>query len=210
VSDLEPAAVEPAAVASKKPRGTKSMVLLASAVIAILTLVSWTQVWFGVTLTDGASLEVDGQVAAPALSALSLTSLVLVGALAIAGPFFRVVFGVLEALIGVAVVFSGVLAVGDPVAASASAISAATGVAGKASVANAVDSIDGGVWPWVALVCGVLMLVAGAAIIVLSRRWPNSASRKYQSTRLEPVPAERTSVDDWDALSGGKDPTTND
>jgi len=195
---------------TRRPRGTKSIVLLASAVIAILTLVSWTQVWFGVTLTDGVALDVDGQVAAPALSALALTSLVLVGALAIAGPFFRVVFGVLEALIGVAVVFSGVLAVGDPVAASASAISTATGVAGKASVADAVDTIDGSVWPWIALVCGVLMLVAGAAIIVLSRRWPNSAARKYQSARLEPVATERTAVDDWDALSGGNDPTTND
>jgi hypothetical protein len=194
----------------KRPRGSKSIVLLASAVIAILTLVSWTQVWFGVVLTDGAALEVDGQVAAPALSALSLASLVLVGALAIAGPFFRIVFGVLEALIGVAVVFSGVLAVSDPVAASASAISTATGVAGKASVAAAVESIDGSVWPWIALACGALMLLAGAAIIVLSRRWPNSASRRYQTTRLEPVASERTSVDDWDALSGGTDPTTND
>ena len=200
----------PTTAATKKPRGTKSTVLLASALVAILTLVSWTQVWFGVTLTDGAVLEVAGQVAAPALSALALTSLVLVGALAIAGPFFRVVFGVLEVLIGVAVVFSGVLAVADPVAASASAISTATGVAGKASVADSVASIDGSVWPWIALACGVLMLVAGAAIIVLSRRWPNSASRKYQATRLEPAGAERTAVDDWDALSGGKDPTTND
>jgi len=194
----------------KKPRKTKSIVLLASALIAILTLVSWTQVWFGVTLVGGGALEVDGQVAAPALSALALTSLVLVGALAIAGPFFRIVFGVLEVLIGVAVVFSGVLAVSDPVAASASAISTATGVAGKASVAQSVESINGGVWPWIALICGVLMLVAGAAIIVLSRRWPNSASRKYQTTRLEPVPTQRTAVDDWDALSGGNDPTTND
>lgn len=200
----------PVEVAAKKPRSTKSMVLLAGAAIAILTLVSWTQVWFGVTLTDGAALEVDGQVAAPALSALALASLVLVGALAIAGPFFRVVFGVLEALIGVAVVFSGVLAVSDPIAASASAISTATGVAGKTSVAESVDTIDGSVWPWIALVCGVLMVVAGAAIIVLSRRWPNQASRKYQATRLEPATTERSAVDDWDALSGGDDPTTRD
>jgi ascorbate-specific PTS system EIIC-type component UlaA len=135
---------------------------------------------------------------------------VLVGALAIAGPFFRVVFGVLEAFIGVAVLFSAVLAVSDPVAASGSAISTATGVAGDKSVAALVDTIDGSVWPWIALVCGVLMLVAGAVIIVASRRWPGSASRKYQTTRLEPAAGERTSVDDWDALSGGNDPTTND
>jgi hypothetical protein len=45
---------------------------------------------------------------------------------------------------------------------------------------------------------------------VTSRGWPSSASRKYQATRLEPAKAERTSVDDWDSLSGGNDPTTND
>jgi hypothetical protein len=136
---------------TRKPRSTIDLVLLASAVIAILTLVSWTQVWFAVVLSDGAQLEVAGEVAAPALSALALASLVLVGALAIAGPFFRLVFGVLEALIGVAVLFSAILAVGDPVAASGSAISTATGVAGDESVASLVTSIDGSVWPWIAL-----------------------------------------------------------
>ena len=198
------------AAATRKPRSAKSMVLLAGAVVAILTLVSWTQVWFVVALTDGAQLEVAGEVAAPALSALALASLVLVGALAIAGPFFRFVFGVLEALIGVAVLFSAILAVGDPVAASGSAISTATGVAGDESIASAVGSIDGSVWPWIALVCGVLMLAVAVAILVTSRHWPSSASRKYQATRLEPAKAERTSVDDWDSLSGGNDPTTND
>ncbi|GAB3606412.1 hypothetical protein GCM10027413_18210 [Conyzicola nivalis] len=193
----------------RAPRRTKSMVILASAVLAILTLVSWTQVWFGVTLVDGTTIDVDGQVAAPALSALALTSLVLVGALSIAGPVFRVVFGALESLIGVAVVFSGVLAADDPVAASASAISTATGVSGASSVADLVDTIDGGFWPWLVIVCGVLIILAGVAIIVTSRTWP-TATRKYQAARLEPADAQRTSVDDWDSLSGGKDPTTND
>jgi hypothetical protein len=197
------AAKEPA------PRRTKSLVILVGALLALATLVSSTQVWFGVSLDDGTRLDVDGQVAAPALSALALTSLVLVGALSLAGPFFRVVFGVLESLIGVAVVASGVLAVGHPVGAAAPAISVATGVAGEKSVAGLVAGIDQSVWPWAAIVSGVLIVAAGLAIIVLGRTWPGS-SRRYRATRLEPVDAERTSVDDWDALSGGSDPTTRD
>ena len=194
---------------ARAPRRTKSRVILVSALLALAALVSWTQVWFSVELVDGTALEVAGQVAAPALSALALTSLVLVGALSIAGPFFRLVFGILESLIGVAIVFSGVLAVTDPVAASASAISTATGVAGENSVADLVDTVAQSPWPWVAIVSGVLIVVAGIVIVVVSRTWPGS-SRKYQATRLEPVESERTSVDDWDALSGGNDPTTRD
>ena len=194
---------------TRTPRKSKSKVLLVSALLALATLVAWTQSWFTVELVDGNTLAVDGQVAAPALSALALTSLVLVGALSIAGPFFRLVFGILESLIGVAIVFSGIVAVADTVGASASAISTATGVAGENSVADLVESITQSPWPWVAIVAGVLIVLAGVVIVVVSRNWPGS-SRKYQSTRLEPVEAQRTSVDDWDALSGGNDPTTRD
>jgi hypothetical protein len=208
----EPAAAAAAAaeaVARAKGRRIKNTLMLAAAVLALLTLITWTQVWFGVTLVDGTQLEIAGEVAAPALSALALASLVLVGALSIAGPFFRLVFGLLESLIGVAVVSSAVIALTDPVVASASAISGATGVAGAKSVAAFVDTVDQGLWPWLALVAGVLVVLAGLAVIVTARRWPGS-SRKYNATRLEPAKRERTAVDDWDALSGGDDPTTND
>ena len=194
---------------TRRPRSTKGMVILGGAVLAILTLVASTQVWFGVTLVDGTALDVDGQVAAPALATLALTSLVLLGALSIAGRVFRVILGALESLIGVGVMFSGIAAASDPVAVSAPAISTATGLAGTNSVAELVDGIDGGLWPWLVVACGALMVVAGVVILVVSRRWPLS-SRKYQAVRLEPADAERTSVDDWDSLSGGNDPTTRD
>ena len=210
MTDAQPTG--PQAAASPKPRRprlSKSIVILASAVLAIVALIASTQVWFGVTLVDGTTLDVDGQVAAPALSALALTSLVLLGALSIAGRVFRVILGTLELLIAIGVMFSGITAAGNPVSVSAPAISTATGVAGSTSVAELVDTIDGGVWPWLVVVCGALMFIAGVVILVASRRWPLS-SRKYQAVRLEPADAERTSVDDWDSLSGGNDPTTRD
>jgi hypothetical protein len=207
VTDPAAEAVMPAA---PKPRRYKSRIILATTVVAVLTLISSTQTWFSVVLSDGAALEVDGQVGAPALSALALTSLVLVGALSIAGPVFRVVFGVLQVLIGVAIVFSAVLAVTDPVAAAAPAVSVATGVAGTESVRGLVTSIALSPWPWLALVAGALIVLLGAAIVVTGRSWPGS-TRKYQTTtRLEDPSAPRSSVDDWDSLSHGDDPTTKD
>jgi len=194
----------------RPPRRYKSRIILATTVLGILALVSWTQTWFAVELDDGVALAVDGQVGAPALSALALTSLVLVGALSIAGPFFRIVFGVLQALIGVAILFSAVIAVSGPVAAAAPAISEATGVAGEASVADLVVSIALTPWPWVALAAGALILLLGVAIVATGRRWPGSTSKYQTTTRLEQPGAQRTSVDDWDSLSGGDDPTTRD
>lgn len=196
--------------AATKARSTKLPLIAASVVFAVLTLVSWTQDWFGVTLTDGTVLNIAGQVAAPALSALALTTLVLVGALSIAGPFFRVLFGVLEAVIGATVVLESAVALSSPITAAAPAISVATGVAGKESVASLVAKTTVGLWPVLALVSGVLIVACGLLILVTSRRWSGS-SRKYQATRLEPADGapvvERTSVDDWDSLSGGDDPT---
>ena len=211
MTDDGAAAAEAPGETAPRPRRYKSRIILAATVLGVLTLVSWTQTWFTVLLSDGATLAVDGQVGAPALSALALTSLVLVGALSIAGPFFRIVFGVLQSLIGVAIVFSAVLAVSAPVSAAGPAISVATGVAGDESVADLVSSIALSPWPWVALVAGSVIVLLGGAIVLTGRHWPGGSTRKYQSsTRLEPAAAERTSVDDWDSLSGGDDPTTKD
>ena len=109
------------------PRRLKLSAILLSALLAGVILGGWTQTWFDIELTTGQSLAVTGDIAAPALTALALCVLVLLGALAIAGPFFRVVLAVIEAFIGVAVVYSAVLAVTDPASASAAAITTATG-----------------------------------------------------------------------------------
>ena len=123
-----------------------------------------------------------------------------------AGPFFRVVLGTLQALLGVAVVFSAIVALSDPVAASAPAISEATSIAGDDPVRALVESVAISPWPFVALAAGVLLVVNATLILVTARRWPGS-SRKYQAVRLEPATDERSAVDDWDSLTGGDDPT---
>ena len=185
-------------------RRLKLVLLLAGLGLSGLVFLAWTQTWFGIALDDGPTLTVAGDVAAPALSTLALTCLVLVGALSIAGPVFRVILGVLEAALGVTVVLSGVLALADPVKASSAVVSDATGVAGSESIAGLVASVSIAIWPWVATVAGALLVLLGIAVVATAGRWPGSG-RKYSAVRL--APADGDSVDDWDSLSEGHDPT---
>ena len=186
-------------------RRIKLYLLLGGLVVSGLVFLGWTQQWFGVVISEGPTLSVAGDVAAPALSTLALTTLVLIGALSIAGPFFRVVLGVLQTLLGATIVLSGVIALVDPVKASGSAISDATGIAGSEPIHALVASVAISLWPWVSTIAGALLAVIGIAVIVTGRRWPGS-SRKYSAVKLEPA-AERSAVDDWDSLSDGTDPT---
>lgn len=201
-------------------RRLKSMTLLAGVVVSGLTLIAWTQPWFTVTVGDAeassTALVAAGDVAAAGLSALGLAGLALVGAISIAGPVFRLVLGVLEMLIGVAVLVSTGAALRDPIAASAQVVTDATGRDGPDSVAEIVVGTAATPWPWIALALGVLTVAIGLSIVIVGRRWPGS-TRKYQAVRFEAddtdageraMPAGAADpAADWDALSEGDDPT---
>ena len=188
------------------PRRLKSTLLLCGLAISAVTLLSWTQQWFEITLDDGQSVSVGGDIAAQGLSALALAGLVLIGALSIAGRVFRVILGILQTAIGVTIAFSAFLAISNPVAVSATAISALTGVAGTVSVTALVTTISPSVWGWLALIAGILTIGHGLAITATAQRWPNS-SKKYQQVGQKSAPTTANSIDDWDALSKGDDPT---
>ncbi|AYF99087.1 Trp biosynthesis-associated membrane protein [Protaetiibacter intestinalis] len=186
----------------------RGMLLAASAVLAGLVLLAWSQPWFTFTFTaasgDPAPLQVGGDVAASGLAPLALTVLAVVAALALAGPVFRAVFGVLEALVGAAIVAVCAVTLGDPVASSASAITEVTGESGHEAVAALVASTSTTAWPTVAIVLGVLVALVGALVVVTGRRWP-VAGRRYSRTRTEAVASDP--IAEWDALSDGDDPT---
>ena len=184
----------------------KLLSLVAIALLAALIFADWSQTWFTLTL-QGKPFPVSGQVAGSALSALALASLALIAALAIAGRFFRVVLGILLALLGVCVIAVSAFAIGNPVVAATSAITKATGVAGVQSVAKLVTATSMTAWPVVAIVLGVLLTLLGLAIAPTARSWPDSG-RKYSRSRLT-VPDTETPdpVQEWDALSEGDDPT---
>lgn len=193
------------------PRRLKSMTLLSSIVTSGLILLAWTQDWFTLAVsgtdTSTSTLSVAGSTAAPDLSALSLAGLALVAALAIAGPVLRIVFGVLQLAIGLAVMASSLVAIGSPVAASTAAVTKATGVSGAHSVAALVASVSSSAWPWVAVVLGAVTVVIGVFSIFTVRRWPGT-TRRYESVPAGNRDKTGSSVSDWDELSGGSDPTS--
>jgi len=186
-----------------KPARLRLLLILGGIAAAGLALLSWTQTWFDVVLEGGQPLAVAGQAAAPALSALGLASLALLGALSIAGRGVRVALGILEAAIGVLVVIVSVGALLDPVGASASTITATTAVGGPESIAALVTSTAVSLWPAVGIAAGVLTGLVGIAVLATGHRWPGP-TKKYEA-----VPADDTGtpVGAWDSLSDGSDPT---
>jgi hypothetical protein len=183
-------------------RRVKLLLIVAGALFGGLTLVAWTQDWFTLTLTSGQSLRADGQVAAPALSALGLASLALAAALSIAGRVFRVVLGALQVAIGVLVITSAVAALSDPVAASTATVTNAVGESGSTAVAALVASVSMTAWPFLAVALGALSGLTGLVVLATTRRWPGP-TRKYEAA----PEAGESNVGSWDALSAGHDPT---
>jgi hypothetical protein len=193
------------------PRRLKNVILIVGILLSGLVLLTWTGQWFSLTLDGKASsttaLSVTGNTAAPALVALALAGLALVGALAIAGPVIRTILGVVEVLLGFTVGFSAITALTGPTRASETLITGATGVSGSASLAALVTGVSVSAWPWIAMVASVLVMALGVIVVVTGRRWPGS-SRKYQAVQLESAEPGVNPVADWDSLSGGGDPTS--
>jgi hypothetical protein len=181
-------------------------VILSGLLLSGLTLIAWTQPWVTVVVTGGPTLAVGGDIAAPALSTLSLAGLALVAALTVAGRIFRVVLGVLEAFLGGLIAYSGITALADPVVAAAPSITEVTGISGVESIRALVSSSAVTAWPAICVVLGLLLVGLAATLIATTKKWPVSG-RKYQAVRIEPDGGDRSSVESWDALSGGNDPT---
>jgi len=194
-------------------RRLKLVTILAGIALAGSALLSWTQTWFHVVVESpqGGDLPLDvaGDVAGAPLSALSLASLALFAALTIAGRVFRIVLGLLQVMLGASVVLTTATALADPVRASGSAVTAATGVDGTESIRAIVSSSDATAWPWLGLVAGALAALLGLATVLLSGAWPR-ATRKYSATRLVAADPSDDPAAAWDTLSGGDDPTSDD
>ena len=203
------------------PARLRGMLLALTALLAALVFLAWSQPWFTLELTatsgDPEPLVVRGDVAASALAPLALAVLAIVAALALAGTGFRIVFGVLEALLGACVIAVTAVSLGDPSGASAPAITEVTGISGSDSVDDLVAAIAVSPWPTVAIVIGALIFVAGGLVAATAPHWPVSG-RRYTRARTEEAdsrarqtpPANRNPPDpvaEWDALSDGDDPT---
>ncbi|MFJ6652284.1 Trp biosynthesis-associated membrane protein [Microbacterium sp. NPDC091313] len=195
-------------------RRARLLAVLATLVAGVVGVIAATQTWVSVTLDDGAgqALEVPGSSALPVLTPLSLAVLALGAALSIVGVALRYVFAVLSAVIAVVLGWlAGTIAVAVPVTATASTVTAATGIAGLDGVADLIASASATPWPAVTAIAQLLLAAAAVLTLVTARSWRSGASRKYDAATPSGSPADASrphdAIDSWDDLSRGDDPT---
>lgn len=188
-------------------RRAKSTSLLLILLAGGLGVLSSTQTWLVVDRADGGeALEVAGNAAVPVLAPLSLTALAVVAALALVGPVLRRVFAAIAVMVGgLLLVLTLRILWQHPLDAVAPALTKATGLAGDTALTALVHGIATTVWPWLALVAWILLLLGGVLALVTAGRW-RSGGRRY---RTAPTPYEGPvdAVESWDELSRGTDPT---
>lgn len=189
-------------------RRVRTLALLLPVVAAAVAFLAWSQEWVSVVLDDGRTVVAAGDAAAPAVPPFAIAALALVGALALAGTVFRVVLGLLQALLGIGIAVSGASVLADPLTAALGPLTEATGIDGITGVSALVSSVGVSIWPAVAIAAGAAAVAIGLGIAATASRWPQR-TRRYDAVRLSPAgQSERVDrLDAWDALSDGDDPT---
>lgn len=198
-------------------RPHRSLAVTATLAAGALGIISSTQTWLEVTLTQGsgAALPVAGAAAIPVLAPLSLAVLALGAALSIVGLVLRYVFGAMSVAIAAILGWlTGVVAFQRPASAAASTVTEATGITGPDAMDDLVTRITLTPWPYVTLLAWALLLAAGIYTLVTARSWRRSG-RRYATapahTGAADAPAAPSapldSIDSWDDLSRGDDPT---
>lgn len=149
------------------------------------------------------TIEVPGQDAAAGLLPLALVAGAAALATSLTGRWIRWITGAVLIATGlgaIAIVLGVVTAPGD---AASAAVAEATGIRGTVVIA------DLALWPWIALLPALVLVLTGAAILLLGGRW--SVTSRYARPRRAATsdPADDPAAA-WDALSRGEDPTLED
>lgn len=202
------------------PRRELTSAVLGCAVAGGLALSAGGQPWAAVTVTRPAPLPpvdavVAGSALAPLVPAAGLLLLAAAVALFAVRSWGRVVLGVLVAAAGAALVTEAARALAGAVAVDPADLGSQLGL-DRAEVA--VDPSVG--WPVLALLAGVLGVLAGLLVALRGRAWPGMGQR-YQRTGSGTGPVgrrapRRPETDEdrhqaaWKALDGGTDPTVDD
>lgn len=136
-------------------------------------------------------LDLSGARLAPGARVLGLVGLAGIAALPASRRVGRILVGLVLALAGIGLLLDLVRVLRDP-----------AGAVRRTDVTSLPGSSDLGGWPYVAMLGGLLILAAGALVVVRGRRWEELSAR-YDAP-AEPPPGEASL---WDALDRGEDPT---
>ncbi|MGV9263572.1 TIGR02234 family membrane protein [Kitasatospora sp. NPDC003701] len=200
-----PRAEAVSAAPAKAGRRTLGLMLLTTLLGAVLVLTAVGRVWADGKVAGSAAGTLEVSATGSRISELpgGLALVALAAALAVfavrgAG---RVAVGVLTLLAGLGAAATAAAGAGDSAALDSEA---ARKLALSGTTATEVAHTG---WPWVALLGGLLLALAGLLVVRYGRSWPAMGSRYDAPTRTAPAKAPETPADLWKALDRGEDPT---
>ncbi|WNV77399.1 Trp biosynthesis-associated membrane protein [Geodermatophilus sp. DSM 44513] len=181
-----------------------------AAVAGALALSTGGQTWLAATVTRPAPLppvteQLTGSELAPLVPAGGLVLLAAAAALLAVRGTGRVLVGLLAAVAGGVLGWSGLRTLlADADATAAGVLAATPGSTTSASVQAA--------WPVLAVVAGLLAAAAGLLTVLRGRGWPGLGRRHERPAATGPAPRRERSDEDraldaWRALDRGEDPT---
>jgi len=188
---------------------------MAAAVVGLaaaggLALSTGGQTWLTATVTRPEPLppvteQLTGSALAPLVPAGGLVLLAAAVALVAVRGGGRVLVGLLAAVAGGVLGWSGLRTVAIDGGA------AAAGVVGSGPPGSTVTAEVSAGWPLLALLAGLLAVAAGLLTVLRGRSWPGMG-RRYERTAAAPAAArprtdEDRALDAWRALDRGEDPT---
>ena len=180
---------------------SKRSVLVVGAVAVILLVAANSRTWVTGSVTDAvvqhARTAASGGKAGPALLASALVGAAAVLATLTTGRVPRWIASVITVAAGVVSVVATLAVVRNPGRTLGDVATSMTGHTGDRTVDASLT-----IWPWVAVLGGVLLALTGVLAIIGARTWSGLSSR-YDAPGA--TPARRRS--DWDMLSEGEDPT---
>ena len=182
---------------------SKSLALLFAFVGGAVALISAPQTWVTVSFGSASSLtfELAGQVASPALVAISSAVLASAAVLALVRGVARHIFAAIGAALAIALAIVVLAARAASSQSLADAALRASGI-GAGGIDTSELLADWTALVWVAFGAAVLAFVGFVFAVLTASRWPLSGQR-YERTQR----ATDTAAGQWDALSDGDDPT---
>lgn len=182
--------------------------------LAIALLIALTRTWASFTLEQGAaavaSVVVTGQDGVSALLPIAIALLATAVTLAIAGKALRLILGILTTAMGAWVAASTwSVARGDTGALlklGSKTLQDATGLAPN-DHSDLIESISHTPWPLITCLIGVVIAGVSIVTMIVGWSWARGGGRYETARRNRQVTTPGDRIFEWDALSGGDDPS---
>ncbi len=183
---------------------SKRTVVAVAALGVILLVVSSTQEWVSGVVRDAvladAQVSLKGSKAAPACIGAAFVGAAAVLAALTTGRIARWFSAALVPLSGLLALGDAIKLIRDPAATVRDRAATAAGHTGGLHI-----SVQLSPWVWVGVLGAVVLTVAGVLCLAGVRRW-SGLSSSYDAPTGKKAPV----VSDWDRLSAGDDPTSDD